>query len=149
LPGTVPVNVVNQDAAVNTAFIAQPITKLIAVNALVQIDRADENAAKAKLDKGTKDVLSGITQIYYGLIGAQRIQAALGLQKTMLEQVLAILLGRPDTQSGILWRTCRVQNRNCFVHFPRHTNLIGTRLPNYKAFRHQRGVGAMALTVSG
>jgi outer membrane protein TolC len=90
LPTSVPVNVVNQDAALSTAFIAQPITKLIAVNAEVQIDRADENIAKAQLDKGAKDVLSGVTQVYYGLLGAQRIQAALGLQQTMLEQALAV-----------------------------------------------------------
>jgi outer membrane protein TolC len=89
LPMSVPVNVINQDAALTTAMIAQPITKLIAVNALVQIDRADENVAKAKLDKGAKEVLSGVTQVYYGLIGAQRIQTALGLQNTMLEQAVS------------------------------------------------------------
>ncbi len=63
-------DVVNQDAALTTAFVAQPITKLIAVNAAVQADRADESIAKAKLDKGTKDLLSGVAQVYYGLVGA-------------------------------------------------------------------------------
>src|SRR5262249_33671547 len=41
LPTTVPVNVVNRDAALTTVLVAQPITKLIAVNAQVQADRAD------------------------------------------------------------------------------------------------------------
>jgi outer membrane protein TolC len=89
LPALVSVNVVNQDAALTTTMVAQPITKLIAVNAMVQIDRADENIAKAKLDKGTRDLLSGVTQVYYGLVGALRIQSALQLQGTMLEQAVA------------------------------------------------------------
>ncbi len=88
-------DVVNQDAALTTAFVAQPITKLIAVNAAVQADRADESIAKAKLDKGTKDLLSGVAQVYYGLVGALRIQSALQLQSTMLEQV-----GRGATDAG-------------------------------------------------
>lgn len=82
-------NVINQDAALTTAFVAQPITKLIAVSAAVQADRADESIAKAKLDKGTKDLLSGVAQVYYGLVGALRIQSALQLQSTLLEQAVA------------------------------------------------------------
>ncbi len=101
LPTSIPVNVVNQDAALTTALVAQPITKLIAVNAQVQIDRADENIAKAKLDKGVKDLLSGVTQVYYGLVGAQRIQAALQLQSTLLEQAVA-LQSSPDLRINLV-----------------------------------------------
>jgi outer membrane protein TolC len=86
---TVSVNVLNQDTALSTILVAQPITKLIAVNALVQIARADETIAQAKLDQGTKDVLSGVSQVYYGLLGARRIQAALELQARLLEQLAA------------------------------------------------------------
>src|SRR5262249_24122830 len=55
-PGVTTINaaVLNQDSSLGTVFVAQPITKLIAVNAAVQIARADENAAQAKLDKGTR-----------------------------------------------------------------------------------------------
>ncbi len=83
------VNVLNQDSSLSTALVAQPITKLIAVNALVQLARADERIAQAKLDKGTRDVLSDVTQGYYGLLGAQRIRDALTLQGRLLEQLLA------------------------------------------------------------
>jgi outer membrane protein TolC len=89
LPATIPVNVLNQNTALSTALVAQPITKLIAVNAAVQAARADECIAQAKLDQGAKQVLSGITQAYYALLGAQRIQTALQLQATMLEQAIA------------------------------------------------------------
>jgi len=91
-PGTTTINaaVLNQDSSLSTVFVAQPITKLIAVNAAVQIARADELAAQAKLDKGTRDLLSGVTQAYHGLVGAQRIQTALELQVKLLEQLVSV-----------------------------------------------------------
>ena len=46
------VAVLNENSSLTTMFLAQPITKLIAVNALTQIARADERAAQAQLDKG-------------------------------------------------------------------------------------------------
>jgi outer membrane protein TolC len=84
---TISANVVNQDSNLATIMVAQPITKLIAVNAAVQIARADANAAQAQFDKGMRDLLSGVSQAYHGLIGALRIQAALALQIQVLEQI--------------------------------------------------------------
>ena len=46
LPATVPVNVLNQNTALSTALVAQPITKLIAVNAAVQASRATKASPK-------------------------------------------------------------------------------------------------------
>jgi outer membrane protein TolC len=90
-PGTRTINaaVLNENTALSTILVAQPITKLIAVNAAVQVARADENIAQAKADQGTRDLLSGVAQAYYGLVGALRIQAALQLQQQVLEQLLA------------------------------------------------------------
>jgi outer membrane protein TolC len=101
--GTTIVNtaVLNQDSNLATVLVAQPITKLIAVNAAVQIARADENAAQAQLDKGTRDLLSGVTQAYHGLLGAQRIQTALELQVKFLEQVMAAKPG-PELRVGLV-----------------------------------------------
>jgi outer membrane protein TolC len=100
-PAAVPVNVVNQDAALTTALVAQPITKLIAVNAAVQASRADEGIAQAKLDQGAKALLSGVTQAYFGLNGAIRIRDALQLQTTLLEQAVAAS-GAPEARIGLL-----------------------------------------------
>jgi outer membrane protein TolC len=88
-PGTATFNVteIAQDSTVASVLAVQPITKLIAVNAAVQIARADTNAAQAQLDKGTRDVLSGVAQAYHGLAGALRIQAALEAQVKLLDQV--------------------------------------------------------------
>jgi outer membrane protein TolC len=88
-PGSrfVSVAVVNQDTNYAGVLAVQPITKLIAVNAGVQLARADEIIARAKLDCGRLDLLSGVAQVYHGLLGAQRIQAALELQIKLLEQL--------------------------------------------------------------
>jgi outer membrane protein TolC len=91
-PGTlfVSIAVVNQNAPVGMVMGAQPITKLIAVNAEVQLARADANVAQAKLDKGTQELLSGVAQTYQGLLGALRIKAALALQIKALEQLVQL-----------------------------------------------------------
>ena len=54
------------------AYAADVITKLIAVSAAVDLARADEGVAAAQLDKGTRDLLSGVAQAYYGLLAAKR-----------------------------------------------------------------------------
>jgi outer membrane protein TolC len=97
----VPVNVVNQDATLSTALVAQPITKLIAVNAAVQLARADEKIAQAKLDQGAKELLSGVTQAYFGLNGAIHMRDALQLQATVLEQAVSAT-GAPEVRIGLL-----------------------------------------------
>jgi outer membrane protein TolC len=101
-------NVLNQDSNLASLFLAQPITKLIAVNAAVQVARADEAAAQAQLDKGARDLLSGVTQAYYGLLGAQRIQNTLELQVSLLEQLLQakpvpeLRIALIETRQGLL-----------------------------------------------
>ncbi len=81
-PGTqtVAATVVNQNSTLTAITLAQPITKLIAVNAAVQLARADTMIAGAQLDKGTRDLLSGVAQTFHEMYGAQRIEAALVLQ---------------------------------------------------------------------
>jgi outer membrane protein TolC len=108
-PGTtISTNAVRQNSTFTTALVAQPITKLIAVNAAVQIARADEIAARAQLDKGTRDLLSGVAQAYYALLGAQRIETALSLQVQMLEGLVkatplpALRIGLLEAQQGLV-----------------------------------------------
>jgi outer membrane protein TolC len=105
---TLSVAVLNQDSALSTVFLAQPITKLVAVHAAVQIASADEVIAQAKLDKGAQDLLSGVAQAYYALAGARRIQAALELQIGLLEQLAAakpvaeLRVGLLEARQGLL-----------------------------------------------
>lgn len=84
------VNVVNQDTAIGTLMVAQPITKLIGVSVLVDLARADAEIADAQLEKGKRELLSGVAQAYYALYAARRIQAALSLQASVLDQLLQV-----------------------------------------------------------
>jgi outer membrane protein TolC len=88
-PGTrtLAVNAVNQDSSLATITLAQPITKLIAVNAAVKIAKADEQIAHAQMAEETRGLLSGVAQAFYGLHGAQRIEAALSLQANYAQQL--------------------------------------------------------------
>lgn len=89
-------------------MIAQPITQLIGVSALVDIARADANVASAKLDQGTGELISGLTQAYYGLLTARRIQSALTLQIQMVEPLLkqkpssTLRLGLLEARNGLV-----------------------------------------------
>ncbi len=80
----------NQNATLTAITLAQPITKLIAVNAAVQLARADAEIARAQLDKGARDLLSGVAQAYHGSYGAQRIEAALNLHVQVAERLTRI-----------------------------------------------------------
>jgi outer membrane protein TolC len=85
-PGTpIAATAVRQDSNLFSLTLAQPITKLIAVNAAVKIARADEEIARSQLAKGTRELLSGVSQAFYGLNGAQRIETALRLQVDYIE----------------------------------------------------------------
>jgi outer membrane protein TolC len=85
---TIAATVLNQNTTLSTAMIAQPITKLIAVNANVQVTRADERIAQAKLDGANREIASGVAQAYFGLYGSQQILAALKLQETVVSQAV-------------------------------------------------------------
>ncbi len=84
---TFAVNAINQDSEFAAITLAQPITKLIAVNAAVKIARADEEIAQAQLAKGTRELLSGVAQAFYGLYGTQRVENALRLQVSFAEEL--------------------------------------------------------------
>lgn len=71
----VSVNVLNQDSSFSTVAAAQPITALLKVRQGVKIARADEQIAQAQLEKGTRELLAGVEQLYWGLLAAQRIRA--------------------------------------------------------------------------
>jgi outer membrane protein TolC len=99
--------VVNQNTAIASIMVAQPITKLIGVSALVDIARADEGIAAAQLEKGTRDLLSGVNQAYYGLLAAKRVKVALGLQLQALQPLLKaspnpeLRLGELEVRKGL------------------------------------------------
>jgi outer membrane protein TolC len=76
IPGlAVNVPVINQDSAFNNLAIVQPITDLLKVRQGVKLARADEQIAQAQLEQGTRELMSGVEQLFWGLIVAERIRA--------------------------------------------------------------------------
>ncbi len=72
---TIDLPVMNQETALNTVAVVQPITDLLKVRQGVKIARADEQMAQAQMEKGTRELLSGVEQLFWGLMAAQRIRA--------------------------------------------------------------------------
>jgi outer membrane protein TolC len=101
--GTSPIvtTAVRQDSNLFSLTLAQPITKLIAVNAAVKLARADEEIAQAQLAKGTRELLSGVAQAFYGLHAAQRIEATLQLQASFAEK-LSLATPSPEVRVAII-----------------------------------------------
>lgn len=160
-PGTrtISANVLNQDTALSTVLVAQPITKLIAVCAAVKVARADQQAAQAQLDKGSRDVLSGVVQAYHGLLGTWRIEAALDLQIGLLEQVAAakpspeLRIALVEARQGRLQVRAQVREltdlMNDLLDLPRCTRLeLVDPLPAGLPVRCAEDAAQLALTCS-
>jgi outer membrane protein TolC len=69
------VAVLNQNTYFSNIMAAQPITDLLKVRQGVKIARADEQIAQDELEKGTRQLVSGVEQLYWGLLAARRIRA--------------------------------------------------------------------------
>jgi outer membrane protein len=74
-PQTIPANVLNQNTSFTNIVAVQPITDLLKVREGVKIAEADTKIAQAQLDKGIREVLDGVNQLYWGLLAAQQIHA--------------------------------------------------------------------------
>ncbi|HEY7327324.1 MAG TPA: TolC family protein [Gemmataceae bacterium] len=68
------VAIFQQDSTFATLNVLQPITDLLKVRQGVKIAQADEQIAKADLERGTRELVSGVEQLYWGLLAARRIQ---------------------------------------------------------------------------
>jgi outer membrane protein TolC len=73
-PTVINVPVYNQDSSFAMVAVLQPVTDLLKVRQGVKIAQADEGIAKAQLEKGIRDLVSGVEQLYWGLLAAMRIR---------------------------------------------------------------------------
>jgi outer membrane protein TolC len=79
-PGLLPlapiaVNVVNQDLGVTTMTAVQPITALLKVRQGTIVAEADEQIARSQAEQADRAIASGVEQLYFGLLAANRILA--------------------------------------------------------------------------
>jgi outer membrane protein TolC len=69
--------VLDQNTTFSTINAVQPLTDLLKVRQGVKIAQADAQIAEAQKDKGTRELLSGVEQLFWGLLAAQRIRTGL------------------------------------------------------------------------
>jgi outer membrane protein TolC len=73
-PVSRPANVINEDSTFVALMAVQPLTDLLKVRQGVRLALADEQIAQAQLEKGVRELLSGVEQLYWGILAAQRIK---------------------------------------------------------------------------
>jgi len=105
-PTAVDVNVLNRDSSWTTIAAVQPITDLLKVRQGVRLARADEQIAQTEYDKGLRELLSGVEQLYWGFLAVQRIQAgaAQGVQGAELlarTQLLEARIALVEARQGL------------------------------------------------
>jgi outer membrane protein TolC len=71
---SVAVNVINEDMTFVALMAVQPITDLLKVRQGVRLALADEQIAQAQLEKGVRELLSGVEQLYWGILAVKRIK---------------------------------------------------------------------------
>jgi outer membrane protein TolC len=69
------VPVLNQNTTFANVNVLQPLTDLLKVRQGVKIAQADVGIAQAELEKGIRDLVSGVEQLYWGLLATQKIRA--------------------------------------------------------------------------
>jgi outer membrane protein TolC len=80
------VAVLNQETALNTLMVAQPVTDLLKVRQGVKVAQADEGIARAQMEKGARELLSGAEQLFWGIWAAQTIRDGTRVAVTTAEQ---------------------------------------------------------------
>jgi outer membrane protein TolC len=92
---SVEVPLLNKDQSVFLATVTQPVTPLLKVRQAVNLARADERIAQAKLSQATVDVTSNLESSYFALLIAQlEYMAALQLE-TLRPRVQVAANGDP------------------------------------------------------
>jgi outer membrane protein TolC len=105
-PTAIEAAVLNQNSSFAVLSAVQPITDLLKVRQGVNIARADQGIAQAQLEKGVRDVASGVAQLYWGLLAARRIRAGLledlrGAEMLAQTKLVEARLALVETQQGI------------------------------------------------
>lgn len=99
-PNEFTADVINQDTNYNAIYAAQPITALLLVRQGVRIAEADQQIAQAELDKGTRAVLMGVEQLYWGLYAVQQIRA--GMLEAAKQSAPLAGINLPEVQVALL-----------------------------------------------
>jgi outer membrane protein TolC len=72
---TTAVAVLNQDTSFTQIGVVQPLTDVFKIRQGVKIAQADQQIARAQAEKGIRAVVSGVEQLYWGLLAVRKLQA--------------------------------------------------------------------------
>jgi outer membrane protein TolC len=131
-PRVFDVSVLNQNSSWTVIYALQPITDLLKVRQGVLIARADQQIAQAQVDKGTREVVSGVEQLYWGILAVRRIQAgaAQGVQGAealakngTLEARLALVEGKQGLEDANKQLADLEEKLNNLLDYPPCTKL--------------------------
>jgi outer membrane protein TolC len=101
IPGRVfSLAVINQDTELTSVSAVQPLTDLLKVRQGVKIAQADQQIAQAQLEGGVRKLVSGVEQLYWGLLAARRIQA--GAQEGVRGAELLAKTGSLDGRTALV-----------------------------------------------
>jgi outer membrane protein TolC len=126
------VAILNQDTAYATLTAVQPLTDLLKVRQGVKIAQADEQIARAQLEAGVRKLVSGVEQLYWGILAVSRIregaqqgvQGAEQLAKTQtLEARTALVEARQGLQDADKQLADLREQLNGLLDLPACTNL--------------------------
>jgi outer membrane protein TolC len=99
-PSAINVAVVNQETALNTLMVAQPVTDLLKVRQGVKVAQADQGIARAQMEKATRELLTGAEQLFWGIWAAQTIRDGTRVAVTTAEQ--AAKTGHVDAKISLV-----------------------------------------------
>jgi outer membrane protein TolC len=157
-PTAVNASVLNQESAFANINALQPITDLLKVRQGVKLAQADQGIAQAQLEKGIRELASGVEQLYWGLLAARKIQAGAAeavkgaemLAKTkVLEARIALVEARQGLQQVNQQIADLQEKMNALLDLPLCTalELVEPPLPEL-AYHCADDVIALALTAS-
>lgn len=139
-PETIAVNVFDQDFGATTVTALQPITALLKVRQGVRVATADAQIAQSQATQADRAICSGVEQLYYGLLAADRILASGkaatseaerkgSAQAKTLEARIAMVEAKQAIQTVTSQRAALQEQLNALLDLPLCTELELTDLP--------------------
>jgi outer membrane protein TolC len=95
------VPLLNKDQTLVAVTVTQPVTPLFKVHHAVKIARADERIAQAKAGQNITQVTTGVEQLYYSLLIAQRQRAGADAKVKLLESRLQLASASTPRLTGV------------------------------------------------
>jgi outer membrane protein TolC len=134
------VNVFNQDFGISAVTAVQPITALLKVHQGVKVAKADQEIARSQALQADQAILSGVEQLYCGLLAANRILASAQAAAEAAGRMPPAQLSTPEARIAAVEAKQAIQavssqafdlaeQLNALLDLPLDTRLVLAELP--------------------